>query len=171
VEWRAQIKRERKIFTKYRHGSEHEHNGLTTASSSQLWFGIHTVGKTCNSYHTATVKDTRVFRDGCTVLGISAQGHYCSNVQNKKNGGFFFRIIHPDEAIFYSESQNKIVLNRNDNRDSAVGIATGYGLDDRGVGVRVLVGSSIFTSPSRPERLWGSPSLLFSGCRGLFPRG
>jgi hypothetical protein len=26
-------------------------------------------------------------------------------------------------------------------RDSVVGIATGYGLDDRGVGVRVLVGS------------------------------
>jgi hypothetical protein len=25
-------------------------------------------------------------------------------------------------------------------RDSAVGIATGYGLDDQGVGVRVLVG-------------------------------
>jgi hypothetical protein len=29
-------------------------------------------------------------------------------------------------------------------RDIAVGIATGYGLDDRGVGVRVPVGSRIF---------------------------
>jgi hypothetical protein len=29
-------------------------------------------------------------------------------------------------------------------RDSAVGIETGYGLDDRGVGVRVPVGSRIF---------------------------
>jgi hypothetical protein len=29
-------------------------------------------------------------------------------------------------------------------RDSVVGIATGYGLDDRGVGVRVPVGSRIF---------------------------
>jgi hypothetical protein len=27
-----------------------------------------------------------------------------------------------------------------ENRDSAVGIATGYGLEDQGVGVRVLVG-------------------------------
>jgi hypothetical protein len=36
------------------------------------------------------------------------------------------------------------------NRDSSVGIATGYGLDDRGVGVRVAVGSRIFSTSSRP---------------------
>jgi hypothetical protein len=41
------------------------------------------------------------------------------------------------------------------NRDSVVGIAIGYGLDDRGVGVRVPVGSRIFSSPSCPDRLWG----------------
>jgi hypothetical protein len=35
-------------------------------------------------------------------------------------------------------------------RDSAVGIATGYGLDDRVVGVRVPVGSIIFSTASRP---------------------
>jgi hypothetical protein len=40
--------------------------------------------------------------------------------------------------------------------DSAVGIATGYGLDDRGVGIRVPVVLRIFTSPSRPDRVWGS---------------
>jgi hypothetical protein len=34
-------------------------------------------------------------------------------------------------------------------RDSAVGIATAYGLDDRGFGVRVLVGPRIFTSRYR----------------------
>jgi hypothetical protein len=35
--------------------------------------------------------------------------------------------------------------------DSAVGIATGYGLDDRGVGVRTTVGSRIFLfMSSRP---------------------
>jgi hypothetical protein len=38
-------------------------------------------------------------------------------------------------------------------RNSVVGIATGYGLDDREVGVRVPVGSRIFSSPRRPERL------------------
>jgi hypothetical protein len=35
-------------------------------------------------------------------------------------------------------------------RDSVVGIATGYGLDDRGVGVRAPVGSRIFSTSSRP---------------------
>jgi hypothetical protein len=35
-------------------------------------------------------------------------------------------------------------------RDSVVGIATGYGLDDRGVGVRVPVGWRIFYTSSRP---------------------
>jgi hypothetical protein len=35
-------------------------------------------------------------------------------------------------------------------RDGVVGIATGYGLDDRGVGVRVPVESRIFFSPRRP---------------------
>jgi hypothetical protein len=44
-------------------------------------------------------------------------------------------------------------------------------LDDRGVGVRVAVESRIFSSPDRPDRLWGPTNLLFNGYRGLFPRG
>jgi hypothetical protein len=56
-------------------------------------------------------------------------------------------------------------------RDSVVGTAIGYRLDDRGVGVRVPVGSRIFSSPSRPDRLWSPPSLLSNGYRVLFPRG
>jgi hypothetical protein len=52
-----------------------------------------------------------------------------------------------------------------------VGIATGYGLDDRGVGVRVQVGSRIFCSPRRTDRLWGPPNLLSNWYRRLFRRG
>jgi hypothetical protein len=55
-------------------------------------------------------------------------------------------------------------------RDSAVGIATGYGLDDQRVGVRVPVGSRIVSSPRRPDRLWGPPNLS-NGYRGSVPGG
>jgi hypothetical protein len=51
-------------------------------------------------------------------------------------------------------------------RDSVVGIATGYGLDDQGVGVGVPLEARIFTSPCRPDRLWGPPSLPPNGYRG-----
>jgi hypothetical protein len=52
-----------------------------------------------------------------------------------------------------------------------VGIATRYGLDDREVRLRVSVGSRIFPSPRRPDRLWDPPNLLSNGYRGPFPRG
>jgi hypothetical protein len=53
-------------------------------------------------------------------------------------------------------------------RDSVVGMATGYGLDDRGVGVRAAVESRIFFSPLRPDLLWGSHNLLSKKYRGSF---
>jgi hypothetical protein len=53
-------------------------------------------------------------------------------------------------------------------RDSVVGIAAGCGMDDREVGVRVPVGSIIFSTPYLPDRLWG---LVSNGYRGLFLRG
>jgi hypothetical protein len=56
-------------------------------------------------------------------------------------------------------------------RDSIFGIATGYGLDTRGVGVRVSVGSRIFSTPRCSDRIWGPSSLLANGYRDLFRRG
>jgi hypothetical protein len=46
-----------------------------------------------------------------------------------------------------------------------------YGLNGRRVGVRIPVGSRIFTSRYRPDRLWGPPSLLHNRYRDLFLRG
>jgi hypothetical protein len=46
------------------------------------------------------------------------------------------------------------------------GIATGYGLDGRGVGVRVPVESPIFSSPRCPSRFCGPVNLISSGYRG-----
>jgi hypothetical protein len=51
----------------------------------------------------------------------------------------------------------------------SVGITTGYAVQDREVGIRVPVEARIFTSPCRPDRLWGPPSLLSNGYRGLLP--
>jgi hypothetical protein len=56
-------------------------------------------------------------------------------------------------------------------RDNVVGIAIGYGLDARRVGVRALVGSRIFSSAHHPDRLWGPPSLLSNRYQVLFPWG
>jgi hypothetical protein len=42
----------------------------------------------------------------------------------------------------------------------AVGIATGYGLDDRWDRVQVPIGYSIFNPRYLPDRLWGPPILL-----------
>jgi hypothetical protein len=54
---------------------------------------------------------------------------------------------------------------------SIVGIATAFGLVDRGVEVRVPVGSRILTSPYCPDRLWGPTNLLSSGYWASFPGG
>jgi hypothetical protein len=56
-------------------------------------------------------------------------------------------------------------------KDTIPCIATGYGLDDRGVGVPVHVGLRIFSSPRRPDQIRGPPNLLSNEYRGPFPRG
>jgi hypothetical protein len=50
------------------------------------------------------------------------------------------------------------------------GIATGYGLDGRGVGFRVPV-ERIFSSPRCADRLLGPSNLLSNVCRVFFLRG
>jgi hypothetical protein len=54
-------------------------------------------------------------------------------------------------------------------RDSAVGTVTGYWLNERRIGVLVSVVSRIFTSPRRPDRLWGPSNLLSNWYQTFFP--
>jgi hypothetical protein len=52
-----------------------------------------------------------------------------------------------------------------------VGIATGYGLDDREIAFGIPLGSRISSSPRRPDRLWGIPSLISDDSKGIFSEG
>jgi hypothetical protein len=61
-----------------------------------------------------------------------------------------------------------ILLMRWSSRYIAVAIANGYGLDDRGAGVRIPVGSRTFSS-CRADRLWDPPTSCLMGTRGSFP--
>jgi hypothetical protein len=55
--------------------------------------------------------------------------------------------------------------------NSSVGTATSWGLDDREVGCRVLVGSRIFSSLRRLDRLWGSTQPPIQGVPGALSLG
>jgi hypothetical protein len=54
---------------------------------------------------------------------------------------------------------------------SVVGIAIGYGPDNKGFRVQAPVGLRICSPPHRPDKLWGPPNLLPNGYLGLFPQG
>jgi hypothetical protein len=82
---------------------------------------------------------------------------------------FFFKIHFNIIRPFLKLNENIIVTLHI--RDSIVGIATGYGLNDRGVGTRLPVESRIFSSPRLPDRLRGPHNLLYIGYRELFLRG
>jgi hypothetical protein len=75
------------------------------------------------------------------------------------------------ELVEKGETRFYVLYSLRGSRDSVAGIATGYGLDDGGVGARVPVASRIFFSPRHPDRLWGPPSLLSNGYGALSPRG
>jgi hypothetical protein len=135
-----------------------------------------------NSSHvTATVTHRRCLW-ACEVSSLEGHG-----VRSWNMGGEGMGSTRPLQAFRRFPSKKSIIVFDSDRgatrgwyvsvhvtiegRDSAVGIATGYGLDDGGVGVRVPVGSRIFPSPRRPYRLWGPPILLSNGYRGFIPRG
>jgi hypothetical protein len=98
----------------------------------------------------------------CSCLFSFSNLHFCSS-----------NLICARKKIVRRFANNKIgfVLYFGVSRGCAVGIATSNGLDGRGFGARVPVGSRIFCPPRHPDRLWGPPNVLSDGYRGLFLRG
>jgi hypothetical protein len=77
-------------------------------------------------------------------------------------------VVHVWKVISTGTDSDYVKFSRykhwNESRDSSVGIALGYVLDDRGSRVRLPAGGwEFFSSPPCPERLWGPPSLLSNG--------
>jgi hypothetical protein len=87
---------------------------------------------------------------------------YSAPVQDSQYSSGSFLFQHCKSGLYRSNIRS---------RDSVVGIATGYGLDDRGVGVQFPVGVRIFISPRRPDRLWGPPNLPSNGLPGTLSLG
>jgi hypothetical protein len=89
-----------------------------------------------------------------------------------RQGLFTERSQYQIQSAFYTDNSLILISKVSTiSRDSAVGIETGYGQDDREVRVRVPVEARIFSSPRRPDRFWSPPSHLSNGYRGIFPRG
>jgi hypothetical protein len=85
--------------------------------------------------------------DTCNINPELVPSHFSSHQRVKSSGTY---VVTERHSVFFKQH---IV-----NRDSVVSIATSYGLDERGVGIRVPVRSRILSSPRRPDRLWGPPN-------------
>jgi hypothetical protein len=102
-------------------------------------------------------------------LVLCSEAEY--NCEHFKCVFFLIIFIIPRSAVLPALLTSSFYLIIYRSRDSAVGIATGYGLDDRGVGVRVPVGSRSFSSPRRPDRSAAHPASYPMCTRGFFPGG
>jgi hypothetical protein len=96
---------------------------------------------------------------------------YLSKIINDSQISFYLLYRHVCVSVRIPVRCNFLTLSNSMSRGSSVGIATGYELHYRGVGVPVPLASRIFYSPLRPHRLWGPPDLLSNRYQGLFPRG
>jgi len=97
--------------------------------------------------------------------------HFLSGVQLEKHGT---QTKLETEGVQWRQLHNYDLLSRTRRRRRS-GLAPSvqwlcYGLDDRG-SISGRDRDFFFSSPPRPDRLWGPHNLLANANRGLFPRG
>jgi hypothetical protein len=122
------------------------------------WKDCHNKYAICFSWYSSLLgklgRRTRGFAINWMCLDDGPRLQYLTDSLNKANYG---------SRIFM------FLRHKYKSRDSVVGIATGYGLDDRRVGVGVPVGSRIFTSPTVQTGSGVHPTSYTMGTGGSFP--
>jgi hypothetical protein len=100
-------------------------------------------------------------------------GHICLQTDWKTDSQTFHvkRGIQKSDSVFCNFWNLWWILITKIRRDRAFGIATGYWLDARVVGVRVPVGARFFFGPYIPDQFWDPPSFISNGYMGILPRG
>jgi hypothetical protein len=104
------------------------------------------------------IADSRLASLEIPGLSCNPQVHYRFH-----NSPLIVPILSQTNPIYIPIPLRSILISTSYQRCSSVGIATGYWLDDRGVGVRVPVGSRIYSSPCRPDRLWATSYSVSTG--------
>jgi hypothetical protein len=146
--------------------------GASLVGRASCWSRVAAVSRGPRSPHEQLLTDAPGYPQGCTCyscdrknvgIGVTFPACSLSCASEVDRLGCI--------SLRSSSSRCKCVPTVCRSRDSVV--STGYGMDDRGIGVRVPVGSRIFSSPRRPDRRRDPPSLLYeyNGYCGLFLRG
>jgi hypothetical protein len=155
---------------------------FTTAAllECNMWWRIRDVTKWPQQWLVATTATRFVSPSGCKTLatptacydpllfwvaraGGGYRGHVRRNLCSRSNTEYI-NPLHVRQHLNYIFKFGSYVKENG----STLGIATGYGLNDRGVRVRVLVWTRLFSSSRRPHRLWGRPISYPTGTEGSF---
>jgi hypothetical protein len=106
-----------------------------------------------------------------SACNINTLSLYCTYNIPRRHDLLYIFVQKPAKRLLACKEIYSIDFNfKVHSRGNAVGAATVYGMDDRGVGIRIPEGSGILTPPYFPDRPRGPLSFLSNGYRDLSPR-